>query len=62
MSLTPELEAAIAKLAKVTVEHNLDPGKVIVSLMKLTEWLNSLTPEQRAAVRRELRRRRRGRQ
>jgi hypothetical protein len=51
------LEKAIAELAKRTVNEGLDPGRVLAYLMRfLTAW-NELTPEQREAVRSELRRR-----
>ena len=58
MSISPGLEAAIAKLAKLTVQNGWDPGKVLAGLVQMTKLINELTPEQRAAVRRELRRRR----
>lgn len=55
MSVSPELEAALEKLAKVTVEKGLDPGKVIKGLIDMMEAVNNLTPEQREQLRRELR-------
>jgi hypothetical protein len=52
------LERALADLAKVTVKYNLDPGRVIMALMRLLEWKRdvwpTLTPEQQRAVRAEL--------
>jgi len=56
MPISPEGEAAIAKLAKLTVEKGWDPGQVIRGLLDMHEALMKLTPEERAAVRRELRR------
>lgn len=55
MPMSEGLEAAIAKLAKVTVEKGLDPGKVVKGLVDMVEAVNSLSPEQRAALREELR-------
>jgi hypothetical protein len=55
MPLSEGMEAAIAKLAKVTVEKGLDPAKVIKGLIDMAEAINNLTPEQRAQLRKELR-------
>jgi hypothetical protein len=55
MSVSKGLEAAIAKLAKATVEKGLDPAKVIKGLIDMAEAINNLTPEQRAQLREELR-------
>lgn len=38
------LERAIARLAKVTVEHNLDPAKVLGALMRLLEFRQKVWP------------------
>lgn len=54
MPISPEGEAAIAKLAKLTVEKGWDPGKVVRGLMDMQAALAKLTPEQRAAVQRAL--------
>lgn len=50
------LENALSDLAKKTVQNGWDPVKVVSSLMRGLEWWASLTPEQREAVRVELRR------
>jgi hypothetical protein len=59
MAISPGLEAAIARLAKVTVQTGADPGKVIATLIALVRFRNevwpSLTPYQRYAYRVRLR-------
>lgn len=56
MPLTPRVEEAIARLAKMTAEKGWDPGKVIVMLLEMSGKIGALPPDQRAAVLRELRR------
>jgi hypothetical protein len=52
------LERAIAKLAKNTVEKDLDPAKVLFHLMRMMQAWNTLSQEQRDGIRAELLRRR----
>lgn len=59
MSVSPGLEAALARLAKVTVETGTDPVKVVQWLMDLVKFREeiwpTLTPQQRYAFRRKVR-------
>lgn len=57
MPITPKAEAALERLAKLTVEKGWDPGKVIASLVRQIEIMRHLNPEERRTVIAELRRR-----
>jgi hypothetical protein len=57
MPLTPSAEAAIERLAKLTVERGWDPGRVMQNLADSAQLLASLSPEMRREVIAELRRR-----
>ena len=54
MPLSRELQEAIGRLAKVTVETGTDPGKVLVALQKILIFKRDvwplLTPQERYAL------------
>ena len=54
MPISPEGEAAIARLAKLTVKRGWDPGKVVYGLVEGYKALIALPLEQRDAVRKVL--------
>ncbi len=54
MPLTPELEAQIAELARLTVKTGKDPALVLAALVTAAQW-HSMTPRQRYARLRRLR-------
>ena len=55
MPISEGMGDALDRLAKVTVEKGLDPGKVIKGLMDMMEMVNNLTPAEREQLREELR-------
>lgn len=55
MAISKGTEKALEKLAKLTVERGWDPVRVIVALQKAMEIWNALSPEERRALQRELR-------
>lgn len=55
MPLTPKQEADIAELARLTVKTGTDPVLVLSALSAASQWRN-LTPVQRYALLRKLRR------
>jgi hypothetical protein len=59
-AIPQDLEKAIARLARITVQRGLDPGRVLAMLMRIIEWRNTvwttLSQEQKNEVRALLRR------
>jgi hypothetical protein len=43
-AIPKRLEKAIAELARVTVQRGLDPGRVLVMLMRVIEYRNTVWP------------------
>jgi hypothetical protein len=54
MAISPELEAQIAELARLTVKTGTDPVLVLSAIQTAAQW-RGMTPEQRYARLRRLR-------
>lgn len=54
--ITPRMRAGIERLAKITVERNLDPAKVLAALMAVLNFSQKMTPAERKAAIAELKR------
>jgi hypothetical protein len=57
MPISPRVEAAISKMAKLTAQHDLDPVRVLLALQLASQW-RTMSPMQRYAALRKLRERR----